>query len=58
MTKKMPIGKPKKIKGEDIILDDFFGFIEAKIESPQDIKIPFLPVKSNNNSTIISPIGT
>lgn len=40
MLKEKPKGTPIHVKGT-IDLDDFFGFIKVKIESPKDKKIPF-----------------
>ena len=40
MLKEKPKGTPIHVKGT-IDLDDFFGFVNVKIESPKDKKIPF-----------------
>ena len=40
MLKDQPKGTPIHVKG-NIDLDEFFGFINVKIESPKDKKIPF-----------------
>lgn len=40
-------------------LDNFFGFCEAEITIPKDIKIPLLPLKGVDLSgMIIYPTGT
>lgn len=55
MLNDMPIGKPKFIKGK-IDLANLFGFVYVEVTSPNDMFIPFIPVK-HNNKTII-PLGT
>lgn len=52
----MPAGKPvwkKDLEKED--LDNLFGFIEAYVECPENIKRPFLPFKERN--TLLFPVG-
>nr|AFD29780.1 DNA polymerase [Silene vulgaris] len=38
-------------------LEDLYGFIEAHIECPKDIKRPFLPYKDPETDTLIFPTG-
>nr|QBM09671.1 hypothetical protein [Dactylella sp.] len=50
----LPIGNPTYI-GDNLNLDDFFGFFYAEIESPKSMRIPILQV--NNNGNILTPLG-
>lgn len=56
MLKDMPLKYEGVYEDLNIKLDDCFGFIEAVITSPDNIKIPLLPFK--HNGKIIHPIGT
>lgn len=56
MLKDMPLTYIGVHEGIDIELENCFGFIEAIITAPDDIKIPLLPYK--HNGKIIHPIGT
>ncbi|PHU17665.1 hypothetical protein BC332_13360 [Capsicum chinense] len=53
----MPGGKLVwKDNCEDMDLDNLFGFIEAYVLAPPDMKIPFLPYRTQKN-TLIFPTG-
>lgn len=59
MQKPMPVGTPKPYntsKG----LEGLFGFAEAEVSCPSDLKIPVLPLKVsiNGSEKLIFPTGT
>jgi hypothetical protein len=54
MLKDMPIGDPTF--STDSNLDNYFGFCYAKIKTPDNIKIPVLPYKSQEDR-LVCPIG-
>lgn len=65
MKQEMPVGKP--ILSNDKILDNYFGVVYAKINTPRDplnkaeyleINYPPLPYRKNLSSSIINPIGS
>lgn len=54
----MPGGEPvwqDNLEGQD--LDNLYGFIEAYIECPPNIKRPFLPYRDAKSKTLIFPTG-
>jgi hypothetical protein len=56
MLRDMPIGQPRVIRG-DIKLDEFFGFLYVEIQTPENMKIPYLTYRINTNN-ILSPLGS
>jgi hypothetical protein len=52
----MPIGDPKYIQGDNLNLQDLFGFLYVDVEAPLDLKIPILQHK--HKLSTITPIGS
>lgn len=59
----MPVGNPTwsgDLRGKEI--SEFFGFIEALVVCPDDIKKPFLPLRYKDEKSkekrLIFPTGT
>src|SRR5690349_21299235 len=55
MLQPMPIGQP--IFTTEKNLDALFGFVLAKVESPQNQKIPTLPYRCPETGRLICPTG-
>lgn len=53
---KMPLGTGTFIEGEKININNFFGFIKAKVIINKEMYIPYLSIKTEDNR-IINPIG-
>lgn len=56
MCNPMPIEFLSEIPGNEVKLEDVFGFAEAKITAPDNLEIPLLPFKFQNET--IHPIGS
>jgi len=56
MCNPMPLEFLGENNGENVQLEDVFGFVEARITTPDDIPIPLLPFKVENET--IHPIGS
>jgi DNA polymerase type B, organellar and viral len=56
MCNPMPMEYLGEIEGINIKLEDVFGFAEAKITSPDNLNIPLLPYKYENET--LHPIGS
>lgn len=56
MCNPMPIEFLGEIEGTNVKLEDVFGFAEAKITAPENLDIPLLPFKMENET--IHPIGS
>jgi hypothetical protein len=58
MMKPMPIGSPKEmnITPNEFINSDFFGYVKAEVQSPENEYIGLLPIKLNGR--LICPGGT
>lgn len=56
----MPVGIPTYFEGDSKFVNNLFGFVFAKIESPKYLKTPILPfkIKQKGASTTIYPLGT
>lgn len=56
----MPVGIPQYFEGNPKYIDDLFGFVFVKVDSPAHLKTPILPVKINKGggSTTVYPVGT
>lgn len=57
----MPVGDPIYFEGDILKYNkNPFGFFYAKIEAPEDLKIPLLQkkIKFNNQTKTISPVGS
>lgn len=54
----MPLGAPVwHSQLEDNDLDNLYGFIEAYVECPENMKRPFLPYREKNTKTLLFPTG-
>ncbi len=56
MCNPMPIEFLEEIDGIDVKLEDVFGFAEAKITTPENLFIPLLPYKLENET--LHPLGS
>jgi DNA polymerase type B, organellar and viral len=56
MCNPMPINFIDITNGTDLKLEDVFGFVEAKITTPDNIQIPLLPHKMDNET--LHPLGS
>lgn len=56
----MPVGIPQYFEGNPKYVENLFGFVFAKVISPEHLNTPILPVKINNSggSTTVYPIGS
>ena len=52
----MPVGDPKYIEGENLDIDNLFGFFQVEVDAPLDLKLPLLQHKLNLST--ITPVGT
>jgi hypothetical protein len=52
----MPIKFLSESDGNSVKLEDIFGFAEARITTPNDIEIPLLPFKIDNET--LHPLGS
>jgi hypothetical protein len=52
----MPIEFLSETNGTNVKLEDVFGFAEAKITAPNNIEIPLLPLKIENET--LHPLGS
>jgi hypothetical protein len=52
----MPMEFLGEIDGTKVKLEEVFGFAEAKITTPEDIPIPLLPFKVDNET--LHPLGS
>jgi hypothetical protein len=52
----MPIEFLGEIEGHNVKLENVFGFAEAKITSPENLTIPLLPFKVDNET--LHPLGS
>ena len=54
----MPVGTPVWHSNlSEMDLDSIFGFLEAVVNCPRNIKRPFLPFRKRKDSTLIFPTG-
>jgi len=56
MCNPMPIEYLGEIDGTKVKLEDVFGFVEAKIVTPDNLVVPLLPFKVNNET--LHPMGS
>jgi hypothetical protein len=56
MCKPMPLEFLGEIDGRNLRLEDIFGFAEVKISTPNNLTLPILPFKLENET--IHPIGS
>jgi hypothetical protein len=56
MCNPMPIKFLGAKQGVDCRLEDIFGFVEARITTPNNLEVPLLPFKLNNET--IHPLGS
>jgi hypothetical protein len=56
MCNPMPIEFLGEINGSEIELENVFGFVEAKITTPENLTIPLLPHKVDNET--LHPLGS
>ena len=56
MCNPMPLEFLGETNGENVRLEDIFGFAEARVTTPKDIPIPLLPFKIDNET--LHPLGT
>jgi DNA polymerase type B, organellar and viral len=56
MCNPMPIKFLGITSGQNVKLQDTFGFAEARITTPENVEIPLLPMKVDNET--IHPIGS
>jgi hypothetical protein len=49
MTFPMPVGSPVLVFGR-VTLSGFFGFLTAKVEVPEGLNEPFLPMRLDNST--------
>jgi DNA polymerase type B, organellar and viral len=56
MCNPMPIKFLSESDGNSVKLEDIFGFAEARITTPNDIEIPLLPFKIDNET--LHPLGS
>jgi hypothetical protein len=56
MCNPMPIEILGEVVGSDVKLENVFGFCEAKITSPDNLSIPLLPCKVDNET--LHPLGS
>lgn len=56
MCNPMPIEFLGEIEGHNVKLENVFGFAEAKITSPENLTIPLLPFKVDNET--LHPLGS
>jgi hypothetical protein len=52
----MPLEFLGESNGENVQLENVFGFAEARITTPDDIAIPLLPFKVENET--LHPLGS
>jgi len=60
MMKDMPVfptGFTKNISQDDLINGNFFGYVLADIETPNDMKIPLLPYRAGIKQPVQFPTG-
>jgi hypothetical protein len=56
MCNPMPIEFLGESHGNDVKLEDIFGFAKAKITAPNNLEIPLLPFKIFNET--LHPLGS
>lgn len=52
----MPVGEPSWV-GNDVSLNDIFGFVEVEVNAPSHLKCPTLPFRNEKGQSIY-PVGT
>lgn len=56
MCNSMPIEFLGETDGSKVKLDNIFGFAETRITAPENIEIPLLPCKVDNET--LHPVGS
>jgi DNA polymerase type B, organellar and viral len=56
MCNPMPLKFLGEIEGDNVRLENVFGFAEARISTPHDMEIPLLPLKVENET--LHPLGS